>query len=121
MIQIFGYNIDISTVGIVAILAFFVFRFFKFRKVKSNMNEYVGQGAIILDVRNPEEFSSSCNPKSQNIPLSVLPVRLNELDKTKKIIVCCASGGRSAMAKNILQQNGFNDVINAGPWQNTVC
>ena len=119
--QIFGQNVDIGTLSLVGILAFFIFRFLKFRKIKARMNDFVTAGALIIDVRSPEEFSSSCNAKSQNIPLSVLPARLHELDKTKKVIVCCASGGRSAMAKNILQQNGFSDVVNAGPWQNTVC
>ena len=44
--------------------------------------------------------------------------RLKELDKNKPIVVCCASGARSEAALRILKQNGFAEVINAGPWTN---
>ena len=42
---------------------------------------------------------------------------MKELDKTKPIIVCCASGSRSAMAKRTFLSNGFENVHNAGTWR----
>ena len=77
-------------------------------------------GAVVVDVRTPAEYKLGSSPGSINIPLDILPVRLNELDKSKKIILCCASGGRSGMAVGILKNNGFSDVVNAGPWTNTI-
>jgi phage shock protein E len=38
------------------------------------------------------------------------------LNKEKAIITCCASGNRSAQAKNILKANGFSEVHNGGGW-----
>ena len=38
------------------------------------------------------------------------------VDKNKPIITCCASGMRSAAAKNILKSNGYQTVYNGGSW-----
>ena len=43
--------------------------------------------------------------------------RMKELDKTKPIIVCCARGSRSAMAKRTFLSNGFENVHNVGTWR----
>lgn len=103
----------------ILVVAFIIWRFFKNRKAKIMIPEYLTKGAIIIDVRNPEEFSQASNPKSINIPLNVFEARMSELDKKKPVIVCCAAGGRSAIAEGLLKNAGF-DVINAGPWGNTV-
>jgi len=42
---------------------------------------------------------------------------MEELTKTKPIILCCASGSRSAFAQRFLKQSGYSEVYNAGPWQ----
>jgi rhodanese-related sulfurtransferase len=42
------------------------------------------------------------------------------LDKSKTIILCCASGTRSGMAFGILKKNGFKNILNAGAWNNTL-
>lgn len=52
----------------------------------------------IIDVRGTGEFKKLRIPSARNIPLHILPMRLTELDKTKKIIFVCHSGGRSAQA-----------------------
>lgn len=75
------------------------------------------RGALLVDVRTPGEFNQAHAPGTKNIPLDQLGARLGELDKTKPVILCCASGGRSGMAKQMLQREGFQDVHNAGPWQ----
>jgi rhodanese-related sulfurtransferase len=41
---------------------------------------------------------------------------LQKLNKDTIIITCCASGMRSASAKNILKSNGFTNVYNGGGW-----
>ena len=82
-----------------------------------NYLELVQQGAIILDVRSKAEFSGGHIKGAVNIPVNVLNQHLGQLkDKNKTIITCCASGMRSASAKNILQSHGYTSVYNGGGW-----
>ena len=81
-----------------------------------NYKELIDQGAIILDVRTGQEFSSGHVKGSENIPLQVLPSNLPAVDKNTPVITCCASGNRSATAKEILKANGFTNVHNGGGW-----
>lgn len=102
------------------VIVFFGWRIMKFKKVKSNLPKLIEEGAIIVDVRSPEEFRQGSRPGSKNIPLGEIGTRLKELDPQKTIILCCASGTRSGMAASILKSNGFEKVFNAGPWTNTL-
>jgi len=74
---------------------------------KENLTEKIANGTVIIDVRTPQEFAMGHVKGSVNIPLDLLPQKMNKLPKDKPIITCCASGMRSATAKNILLQNGF--------------
>ncbi len=79
--------------------------------------QLVKNGAIILDVRSKGEFASGHIKGSINIPVENLGNNLGKLkDKSKPIIACCASGMRSASAKNILKSNGYAEVYNGGGW-----
>jgi len=72
-------------------------------------------GAVILDVRSPDEFGDGFYPGAKNIPVNELPHRLADVGpRSKPVVVYCASGGRSAVAAQILKANGFTDVTNAG-------
>ena len=72
-------------------------------------------GASIIDVRSPDEFADGAYPGAKNIPVNVLPNRVAEVGaKDKPVVVYCASGGRSAVAMQILKANGYTDVTNAG-------
>jgi len=72
-------------------------------------------GAAIIDVRSPDEFADGAYPGARNIPVNTLVNRLNDVGaKDKPVVVYCASGGRSAVAQQILKANGFADVTNAG-------
>lgn len=84
---------------------------------KVDYAELVKQGAIILDVRSKGEYSSGAIKGSINISLDQLNSNLSKLkDKNQPIITCCASGMRSASAKNILKSNGYTNVHNGGGW-----
>ncbi|MEN9346092.1 MAG: hypothetical protein RLZZ60_1561 [Bacteroidota bacterium] len=84
---------------------------------KVDLKALVGQGAIILDVRSKGEYQSGHIKGSMNIPVDALNNQLSQLkDKNKPIITCCASGMRSAAAKNILKSNGYQTVYNGGSW-----
>lgn len=70
-----------------------------------------GEDIFILDVREPHEYHL-CNIKGSLIPLGDLPKRMHELDSSREIIVHCKSGTRSANAVKILQEAGFQHVLN---------
>ncbi|MCX2839263.1 rhodanese-like domain-containing protein [Salinimicrobium sp. MT39] len=86
---------------------------------KTNYAQLLEQGATIVDVRTKGEFSSGHINGSKNIPLNSLAQNLKKVgDKNKPVITCCASGMRSASAKNILKSAGFTEVHNGGGWRN---
>lgn len=84
---------------------------------KTDYADLVKQGAVIVDVRSKSEYACGHIKNSINIPVDQLEKSLSKFkDKEKTIITCCASGMRSASAKNILQNNGFKSVHNGGGW-----
>jgi rhodanese-related sulfurtransferase len=89
-----------------------------FEVEKTDYAQLIADGAIILDVRSAGEYSSGHIKGSVNIPVDKLAANLHKLKaKNKPIITCCASGMRSASAKNILTTNGYENVHNGGAWQ----
>lgn len=72
------------------------------------------QAAVIVDVREPSEFQGGHIGRAINIPLGQIATRSQELKKFKErpIVVCCASGARSARAVAILRKEGFANVHN---------
>ncbi|MFN3603699.1 MAG: rhodanese-like domain-containing protein [Leptonema sp. (in: bacteria)] len=78
------------------------------------IEEYIKQGAIVIDVRTPEEYQTGHLKNSFNIPYDQIEQHLKELEKykDKTIILYCRSGRRSGIAKNILEMNGFRNVVN---------
>ncbi len=73
------------------------------------------QGTIV-DVRTPEEFMGGHVAGSVNIPVQELSFRFDEIKQLQApLILCCASGGRSGMATQMLQQAGV-ECYNAGSW-----
>ena len=98
------------------IVAYIGFRVLRSVQMKNKLPELKERGAVFVDVRSPGEFASACAECSINIPLDQIKERSSELPKDKPIVVCCASGGRSAMAMSVLKAEGFPEVINAGSW-----
>ena len=81
----------------------------------NSIKEKIAAGARVVDVRTPAEFADGAYKGAINIPLSVLPVRMNELEpKDKPIVLYCASGARSGQGARLLKHAGFKDVVNAG-------
>ncbi len=66
----------------------------------------------ILDVRKPDEFAAGHIVGAKNFSLQNLREELISLDPKQSYFVHCKSGYRSTIACSILEQNGFNDVIN---------
>ena len=72
-------------------------------------------GAILLDVRTPEEYREGHIPGSVSIPLAALPARYSELGATDTpLFVHCLSGGRSGQAVRFLKSVGYTNVKNIG-------
>ena len=85
------------------------------RLTPDDARERTNKGAVWLDVRHAKEFSHSRMPKSINIPLHELRIRMEELDKKKSYVCVCGTGRRSSAAAFLLAQNGFKvSVLNGG-------
>jgi phage shock protein E len=81
------------------------------------IKEALEEGAAIIDVRTPSEFKMGNVDGSINLPLNKVQSSINKIKKINKpILVCCASGMRSAQAASIMQNAGISNVINAGSW-----
>jgi len=70
--------------------------------------------ALVLDVREDQEYSGGRVPHSKHIPLRQLSGRVHELEKFKgkPIIAICRSGARSGHGCSVLRKNGFEQVYN---------
>lgn len=70
--------------------------------------------AVIVDVREDDEWKAQHIEGAIHIPLGQLQSRLHELDayKNSMIITQCRSGKRSAAAASALKDAGFNQVLN---------
>lgn len=79
------------------------------------ITEMIKNGTVV-DVRTPAEFAGGHVNNAVNIPLQELSSRMDELKALKQpLVLCCASGGRSGMADQMLSAQGF-DCINGGGW-----
>lgn len=82
-----------------------------------SLAELLAGGAVVIDVRTPQEYRGGHVEGSRNIPLSSLSSKVASLKKQKKpIVTCCASGMRSSKAAKVLRQAGL-DAHNGGAWQ----
>ncbi len=85
------------------------------RVSSSDARVLVENGALLVDVRSEGEYADGGIDGSINIPIQELASRMDELgDKNREIVVYCQSGGRSAMAKRLLESNGFSKVHDLG-------
>ena len=76
--------------------------------------EMAARGALLIDVREADEYAEGHAPGSVLIPLGQLPSRLAELQASpdRPVALICRSGRRSARAAEILRQAGFSKVDN---------
>ncbi len=89
-------------------------------KDPAKAREMIATGAIVVDVRTPDEFAEGSLPRAANIPIQDFSGRIAEVeklaggDKTRPIVVYCAVGGRAAKAKQQLEAAGYTQVVNGG-------
>jgi rhodanese-related sulfurtransferase len=72
-------------------------------------------GAVLVDVREREEYRQGRVPGSRNVPLSALQNIVGVVkDKGTPLFVYCLSGARSRQAVAQLQAMGYREVTNIG-------
>lgn len=63
-------------------------------------------GALLLDVREPDEWDAGHPPQARHLPLGQLPANLDRLPRDREIVVICRSGNRSRHAAGALARSG---------------
>jgi rhodanese-related sulfurtransferase len=83
---------------------------------ETNIPALIKDGALVIDTRSPGEFSGGHIAGAINIPHNIISkvIAQHTSNKSRSIIVYCHSGGRSAAAKQTLEQAGYTHVVNGG-------
>lgn len=85
------------------------------RRVKgAEARRLVREGAVLLDVRTPEEFEDAHVEGARNLPLDRLMSAMGALPRDRPLVVYCAVGSRSSVAVRILAASGY-DARDLGP------
>jgi NADPH-dependent 2,4-dienoyl-CoA reductase/sulfur reductase-like enzyme/rhodanese-related sulfurtransferase len=85
----------------------------RFKQVRvSQVRKLVESGAVIIDVREPNEFANGAVKGAINIPLSQLRERMHEIPKDVPVYVHCRSAQRSYNAVMALVNSGYENVYN---------
>ncbi|MEE9423696.1 MAG: rhodanese-like domain-containing protein [Methylococcales bacterium] len=75
----------------------------------------LAENALVLDVREPNEYATGYIANAVNIPRGVLEFKINQhiddSDKSVSILVYCKTGGRGALAVNTLKLMGYKQVV----------
>ena len=80
-------------------------------------DKMMNENALVVDVRSHGEFQTGHVPGSLNVPIDEIYEHVERLkEENKPIVLCCASGMRSARATRILQGIGI-DACNGGSWK----
>lgn len=74
----------------------------------------LGAGAVLIDVRRPDEHEAAHIPDATLIPLDEVPDRVDEVPADQEVLIICRSGGRSARACEFLNGQGRRAVNVAG-------
>ena len=69
-----------------------------------------GPAAVLLDVREDDEWRRGHAAEAQHIPMGQVPARLDEINRAARVYVICHVGGRSLMVAQYLQRNGYLSV-----------
>ncbi len=79
----------------------------------------VNAGALLVDVRTPEEFAAGHLPNAINIPHEKVVGELAKLGiaKDAPLVLYCRSGRRSGVAEDALAGAGYRQLYNAGAYQ----
>lgn len=79
---------------------------------QAEFERLASQGGRVVDVRSPGEFAIGHIPGAENVPLDTLTQTASGWDRTRAVLVYCATGARSANAAAWFAANGFTKVYN---------
>ncbi len=84
--------------------------------------EHIEQGAMIVDVRTPEEFAEGHLANAINIPFEQIAEEFTKrnIDKDQSVVLYCRSGRRSGIAQESLIKLGYSNTYNGGGYQSLV-
>lgn len=92
-----------------------IFDFLMGPDINQGIQEYHAvPGAVLLDVRTPEEYRQGHIPGSNNVPLYVMDQVKEVADLDTPLFVYCHSGARSREAVSMLERMGYQQVKNIG-------
>jgi sulfur-carrier protein adenylyltransferase/sulfurtransferase len=79
----------------------------------SEVNELLHEGAVVVDVREGEEFGAGHLPGAKHVARAYLESRIEGAapDRSERVILYCASGQRSALGAHTLTELGYEDVV----------
>ena len=83
-------------------------------KNNTELVDAVKNGALLVDVRTPAEFSAGSVKGAINIPMERIQNQMKKFRGKKAVVLFCRSGARSGYAKGILERNGIENVFNGG-------
>ncbi|MDZ5472277.1 rhodanese-like domain-containing protein [Bacillus sp. 31A1R] len=70
------------------------------------------KNVVFIDVREPSEYEEGHIKGMINVPLSTLSTNTEMLPKDSQIVIICRSGNRSMQAAKILEELGYNNIVN---------
>jgi rhodanese-related sulfurtransferase len=81
--------------------------------------QLIEDGAVVIDVRTPEEFSSGhlADARNINVESDSFHDEVGELDRDGTYVLYCRSGARAGVAGEMMLEMGFTDVANAGGFE----
>ena len=69
------------------------------------------EGAVLLDVREVDEWQAGHTPMAAHVPMREVPGRIDEIPNDRRVVAICRSGGRSRAVAEALIGAGY-DVVN---------
>lgn len=81
--------------------------------------ERIHQGAMVVDVRTPDEFAAGHLEGAINIPFEQISAEFaaRGIAKDTQVVLYCRSGRRSGVANDALIADGYNNTYNGGAYE----
>jgi rhodanese-related sulfurtransferase len=71
-----------------------------------------GDDVLLVDIRTPAEIAQGAIPDAMQLPMHLIPIRINELPRDRDLVLYCRSGARSYQACAYMMQQGYDRVLN---------